>query len=143
MPPDETFVCDETTTTSTTATTPHDDDNDDKQYLFIIRHGDRWDYSNPEWKALSTSRLGDSPLSPLGHQQGRQVGQYLNTFFKSNSISTSAEENNITWLSSPFLRCIQTSNEAIQELSSLSIIIIINNNNKRCGTPNITRIFHI
>lgn len=21
---------------------------DDKQYLFIVRHGDRWDYSNPE-----------------------------------------------------------------------------------------------
>lgn len=26
----------------------NDNGDDDKQYLFIIRHGDRWDYANPE-----------------------------------------------------------------------------------------------
>lgn len=84
---------------------------DTKQYLFIIRHGDRWDYSHPEWKKLSTSRLGDSPLSPLGHQQARQVGQFLDQYLEKRGLT-----HDITWLSSPFLRCLQTSDEALNAM---------------------------
>lgn len=88
-----------------------DDDNgdDDRQYLFLIRHGDRWDYSFPEWKKLPTSRLGDSPLSPLGHQQAREVGQYLDTWLYERKYTS----KDMTWFSSPFLRCIQTSDDAL------------------------------
>jgi hypothetical protein len=27
--------------------------DDDRQYLFIIRHGDRWDYATPEVRFVS------------------------------------------------------------------------------------------
>jgi broad specificity phosphatase PhoE len=120
MPPDETVPSSVPSSSSSsfvgddeTETTTPTNDGDDKQYLFIIRHGDRWDYRDPSWKELPSSRLGDSPLSTLGHQQGRQVGQFMDKFLKTNAIT-----EDVTWLSSPFLRCIQTSNEAIQELTT-------------------------
>lgn len=86
---------------------------DSRQYLFIIRHGDRWDYANPEWKKLPDSRTGDSPLSTLGHQQAQEVGKFLDRFLDENELE------DITWMSSPFLRCIQTSNEALNAMKKL------------------------
>lgn len=84
--------------------------NSTPQTLFIVRHGDRWDNSHPEW--LSTAaRPGDPPLSSLGHRQARDVGRYLDDVFARENIH--AED--ITLLSSPFLRCIQTSNELLSE----------------------------
>lgn len=80
------------------------------QTLIIVRHGDRWDYSNPEWKE-TTKRLGDPPLSDLGHRQARDVGRYLDDLLARESIHA----RDITLLSSPFLRCIQTSNELLSE----------------------------
>lgn len=85
-------------------------DNNNQQYLFLIRHGDRWDYSYPEWKKLPTSRCGDSPLSPLGHQQARQVGLFLKSYLKERNLK------DITWMSSPFLRCLQTSDGALNAM---------------------------
>jgi broad specificity phosphatase PhoE len=90
---------------------------DDKQYLFIVRHGDRWDYSNPEWKKLPTSRTGDSPLSQLGHRQAHEVGLFLDTFFDEKGMT--ADE--ITWLSSPFVRCLQTSNCALDAFRKVNV----------------------
>lgn len=92
-------------------------DDDDKQYLFVIRHGDRWDYSFPGWKELPTSRLGDSPLSPLGHQQAREVGQFLDSWLSERNFTAA----DMTWMSSPFLRCIQTSNEALNAFRSIDV----------------------
>ena len=82
------------------------------QYLYIIRHGDRWDYENPLWSKTSP-RPGDPPLSKLGHQQARETGLFLNVLFKQDNITV----DDITWLSSPFLRCLQTSNEALNALT--------------------------
>ena len=81
-----------------------------RQSIFIIRHGDRWDYSHPEWKKTS-SRPGDPSLSTLGHRQARDVGVYLDQLFHSENI----QAHDVTLLSSPFLRCIQTSNEILSE----------------------------
>ena len=78
------------------------------QSLFIVRHGDRWDYENREW-AKTSPRPGDPPLSARGHRQARETGIFLNSFLQ--------DMNEITWLSSPFLRCLQTSNEAMNALS--------------------------
>jgi hypothetical protein len=116
MPPEETVrssYCDEPTTAASVTSKNNDDSVPDgnKQYLFVIRHGDRWDYSYPEWKELPTSKLGDSPLSPLGHTQARQVGTFLNSYLQQLSVQ------DLTWMSSPFLRCLQTSNDAIQEMT--------------------------
>jgi broad specificity phosphatase PhoE len=85
-----------------------------RQYLFIIRHGDRWDYSTPEWKLLETSRTGDSPLSTLGHQQAQEVGKFLDTWL------TEKQLDDVVWMSSPFLRCLQTSNDALNAMRTFS-----------------------
>jgi broad specificity phosphatase PhoE len=79
------------------------------QYLFVIRHGDRWDYSNPDWTDLPKKRTGDSPLSTLGHLQARETGQWLDEFLSEHKLSP----NDVVWLSSPFLRCLQTSDGAL------------------------------
>jgi broad specificity phosphatase PhoE len=60
----------------------------------------------------TTTRPGDPPLSALGHQQARETGAFLNNLLARERISA----ENITWLSSPFLRTLQTSNEAIAQL---------------------------
>lgn len=78
------------------------------QSLFIIRHGDRWDYAHPEWRETAR-RPGDPPLSTLGHQQARETGAYLDTLFKEEGI----HGDNVVWLSSPFLRTVQTSNDML------------------------------
>ena len=111
MPPDDTNLDEAQRSTSSSAACEVDDAHADRQYLFIIRHGDRWDYSHPEWKKLSTSRLGDSPLSPLGHSQAREVGEFLDAYLSERNLA-----HDITWLSSPFLRCLQTSNEALNAM---------------------------
>lgn len=82
-----------------------------QQSIYIIRHGDRWDYLHPEWKK-NAERKGDPSLSSLGHEQARQAGRYLDQLFVKEEIST----HNITLLSSPFLRTIQTSNELLAEM---------------------------
>ena len=91
--------------------------DDALQYLFIIRHGDRWDYANPEWKELPNSRTGDSPLSTLGQQQAQEVGKYLDSWLAARNFTC----NDITWLSSPFLRCLQTSDNALSSFRKVDV----------------------
>ena len=85
---------------------------DSEQYLFIVRHGDRWDYANPEWKRIAKSRLGDSPLSPLGHQQAQEVGRFFDKWLTDNDMQI----DDVVWMSSPFLRCLQTSDQALNAM---------------------------
>ena len=117
--------------------------DDDRQFLFVIRHGDRWDYANPEvgnrkvlsfhkvclcwshravvlqkkWKKSSASRTGDSPLSTLGHIQAQETGKFLDSWMNEKGFSA----DDITWLSSPFLRCLQTSNEALNSFRKVNV----------------------
>ena len=81
------------------------------QSVYIIRHGDRWDYQHPEWKETA-ERKGDPSLSTLGHEQARHVGRYLDKVF----VDEDAHADQITLLSSPFLRTVQTSNELLGEI---------------------------
>ncbi|KAG7361558.1 histidine phosphatase superfamily protein [Nitzschia inconspicua] len=111
MPPDNTST-EEQSFNANFAAMQNDPNDGDRQYLFLIRHGDRWDYSYPEWKKLPTSRCGDSPLSPLGHEQARQVGIFLKSYLEEHNLPI----DNITWMSSPFLRCLQTSDNALNAM---------------------------
>ena len=69
--------------------------------LFLIRHGDRYDYQDKQgWKrrcdgstALTPS---DPPLSALGHEQARELAAHL------------ADEGIEAILTSPYLRALQT-----------------------------------
>jgi broad specificity phosphatase PhoE len=52
----------------------------------------------------------------LGHRQARETGRFLDSLFAAEGI----DANNVTLLSSPFLRCIQTSNELLAEFHATS-----------------------
>ena len=69
--------------------------------IYLIRHGDRFDYANPEWLEDAKRQgnlLTDPPLSALGHLQARETAQALKQCIeKADCI-----------LSSPYLRVIQT-----------------------------------
>lgn len=76
--------------------------------IFLVRHGARHDYNNPErWKEQCT-RLGierlDPPLSMLGHQQAREVAAVLK------------DEPITHLLASPYLRVLQTAQPLAQAL---------------------------
>ena len=82
------------------------------QSLYIIRHGDRHDYSYPEWRE-SALRPNDPPLSDLGHEQASETGEYLNSLLLEDGFKV----EDITVLSSPFLRCIQTTTNILAQLT--------------------------
>jgi broad specificity phosphatase PhoE len=112
-----------------------------RQSLFIIRHGDRYDYMHKEvslilsllqslhlqltlflspfsfvqW-AKSSSRPGDPPLSSMGLQQARETGIYLDSLLSSEGLTG----KDIVWMSSPFLRCIQTSHTAMDAFRKIN-----------------------
>lgn len=92
------------------------------QSLFIVRHGDRWDYSHPEWRA-SAQRPGDPPLSTLGHQQARETGVLLDKLFAEEGINA----GDVTWLSSPFLRTIQTSDDMLNCFTKVDMDSVVIN----------------
>lgn len=91
------------------------DSTSGKCTLFIIRHGDRWDYQHPEWRKTAR-RKGDPPLSILGQEQARQVGQFLDQMFVQEKIRASQ----ITLLSSPFLRTVQTAHELLGAMKCIN-----------------------
>ena len=65
-----------------------------------------------QWKKV-TDRPGDSPLSTLGHQQARETGAFLDKLLSSSNVAP----NRITWMASPFLRTLQTSESALQRMT--------------------------
>lgn len=66
-----------------------------------------------QW-SKTAARPGDPPVSGLGLQQARETGIFLQSLFQADNITT----DSVTWLSSPFLRCLQTSNAALDEICS-------------------------
>lgn len=78
--------------------------------IFLIRHGDRFDYANMNlWLEKSKDAgclVTDPPLSKLGHKQASETAQYLS----SNALKSNENDSpNVVILSSPYLRVIQTS----------------------------------
>ena len=67
-----------------------------------------------QWKETALRRY-DPPLSALGHQQARETGLFLDQLLSKEGITA----ERVTWLSSPYLRTLQTSDGAIQAFSKL------------------------
>jgi broad specificity phosphatase PhoE len=82
--------------------------------LFLVRHGDRWDFANRDkWQSAATTHgfeARDPPLSGLGHEQARSTG-----------IELAAQGVDVI-LSSPYLRAIQTA-QPLADSCELSICI--------------------
>mmetsp|Transcript_10115 Transcript_10115/g.14314 ORF Transcript_10115/g.14314 Transcript_10115/m.14314 type:complete len:319 (-) Transcript_10115:2173-3129(-) len=78
----------------------HDEKGDDVSVVYLVRHGDRFDYANPSWleNAKSAGNITtDPPLSALGHRQASETGQHFASLTNVSKI-----------LVSPYLRVIQT-----------------------------------
>lgn len=71
--------------------------------IILVRHGDRFDYANPDWLTSAAENgvpLTDPPLSALGHKQARETADYI-----VNKFSTGAVDKILV---SPYVRTIQT-----------------------------------
>jgi len=69
-----------------------------KQYLFVMRHGQRWDDANRAWRHEEGARTWDPPLTEEGVEQAARVGEKL----RGQGVRVSRI------VVSPFLRCVQT-----------------------------------
>lgn len=78
-------------------------------YTHIIPSEPRTTQTTNQW-LQTTTRSGDPPLSNLGHQQAYETGTFLDSLLAKDDISL----DNIAWMSSPFLRTLQTSDQAIR-----------------------------
>jgi broad specificity phosphatase PhoE len=67
-----------------------------------------------QWRE-SSSRPDDPPLSSLGLKQAAEMGAFLDSFLFNEGVHA----ENIYWMSSPFLRCLQTSHAAIDAFKSV------------------------
>lgn len=80
---------------STTASSAGVHADEDISKVFLIRHGDRFDYANPSW-LVSAKRNGalvtDPPLSALGHRQANEAADYLSLITKKRSNAAAAED---------------------------------------------------
>lgn len=82
--------------------------------IILIRHGDRYDYANPDWKqqiARSGQYKRDPPLSELGERQAAEVAEEVVRLSRSWD---NGEVDRI--ISSPFLRTIQTAQPLARKL---------------------------
>lgn len=77
--------------------------------IYLIRHGDRFDYANPAWLDSAKDHgalITDPPLSALGHRQARETADHLWKMTKNDNDERTHHVDEI--LVSPYLRVIQT-----------------------------------
>ncbi|CAB9514686.1 PGAM [Seminavis robusta] len=93
-----------------------DEADNKKFYLVVARHGERWDYvqrnagHGADWIATA-KRPWDPPLSPLGLKQASRLGSHLMEKLAELKLPPIA-----ACYSSPFLRCRQTSCQAVEAM---------------------------
>ena len=56
-------------------------------------------------------------MGTLGHQQAREVGEFLDGWMFERGFTA----DDIIWLSSPFLRCLQTSSDALNSFKKVDL----------------------
>jgi len=97
-----------------------------EQFLILIRHGERLDnycnVSDEERKATKVENHLDIPLSQQGKRQAFETGEHLRKLLKDKGIETGA---NVKLLSSPYLRCLQTSEGVLRGLVSIPCEITV------------------
>ena len=80
-------------------------DESSDSVLILVRHGDRFDYANPEWKPAARAlgnNTSDPPLSALGHAQALETAAAIASLTAARGWAVADV------LASPYLRVIQT-----------------------------------
>ena len=96
----------------------NDGESDIISRIYLIRHGDRFDYAHPLWLEDATNNnclTTDPPLSELGHRQAAETAKYMKMLCQKEHRSAPAnedfnesQEHIHKILVSPYLRVIQT-----------------------------------
>ncbi|KAJ1679377.1 hypothetical protein EV182_002174 [Spiromyces aspiralis] len=76
--------------------------------LYIVRHGERLDHIDPNWAETAPTPY-DPPLTPEGLQQASRTGQWIYSHEQRVCSGTALATTDYHILTSPFLRCTQTS----------------------------------
>ena len=77
----------------------------DVKYIYVMRHGERYDSVHPEWKATA-KRPHDPHLSADGVKQAYTTGRFIAE--RTRKERGEDEMADIAIYTSPFLRCVQT-----------------------------------
>ncbi|KAJ1749278.1 hypothetical protein GGH19_002102 [Coemansia sp. RSA 1807] len=75
---------------------------------YFVRHGERIDHIDDTWAQRAQTPY-DPPLTNDGHMQAQRTGALIHTLEQNAASSTQRTEYLV--LTSPFLRCVQTSEE--------------------------------
>jgi broad specificity phosphatase PhoE len=54
----------------------------------------------------------------LGHQQAQETGKFLDSWLSEKGFTS----DDLTWMSSPFLRCLQTSDDALNSFRKVDVL---------------------
>lgn len=85
--------------------------------IYIIRHGERVDHVHPEWKKTAAIPY-DPPLTDAGVYMAQKCGEaLLHDITRVLNINQSEISSHVMMVSSPFLRCLTTSQQIATSLS--------------------------
>ena len=90
------------------------------QTLWIVRHAERIDAVNPDWKK-SAAEPENPPLTDKGLRQAQCTAEFIATDISKQILLRSKNQEKvvkqrISVLSSPFLRCVQTAQKIYRQL---------------------------
>lgn len=92
--------------------------------LFIIRHGERVDHVDSTWPATAPFPH-DPPLTQRGYEQAIRTGKQIHSHLSEKIFSAKEASQSVFLLSSPLLRCLQTSQGILAGLGKLGSLVNI------------------
>ncbi|CAD8165305.1 unnamed protein product [Paramecium octaurelia] len=94
--------------------------------IFFVRHGERADQTNDIEERKRMQKSYDPHLTNKGDKQARMTGAHINKVIQeyANQKQIQLKDIQINFMTSPFLRCIQTSINLMREIPNNSKLYI-------------------